>query len=134
MSEFGRQSMIFGRNMRLRRWILLVPKRKRYLLFLVLVLDDANFEDADIFLYCIKLLKFQAEKLIKEMERKCEEKISENKEEAQRYLMHVKEEHGAMVIIWNSCGFLEWINNSRMLIDTMENYPSFSQKKFLFQI
>ncbi|KAG1342366.1 Synaptonemal complex protein ZEP1 [Cocos nucifera] len=39
----------------------------------------------------------KAEKLIKEMERKCDEKISENKAEAQQYLMHVKEEHGAMI-------------------------------------
>ncbi|XP_072989861.1 synaptonemal complex protein ZEP1-like isoform X2 [Typha latifolia] len=39
----------------------------------------------------------QAEILRKELERKCDEKLSENKEDAQQHLMSVKEEHGAMI-------------------------------------
>ncbi|XP_072971144.1 synaptonemal complex protein ZEP1-like isoform X2 [Typha angustifolia] len=41
--------------------------------------------------------KEKAEILRKELERKCDEKLSENKEDAQRHLMSVKEEHGAMI-------------------------------------
>lgn len=40
---------------------------------------------------------FQADNLIKEMEKQCDERISKHKEEAQQYLLRVKEEHGAMV-------------------------------------
>ncbi|KAG2572504.1 hypothetical protein PVAP13_7KG182900 [Panicum virgatum] len=41
--------------------------------------------------------KEKAEKLIREMENKCNEKLSENKQDSERYLMCLKEEHGAMV-------------------------------------
>lgn len=44
--------------------------------------------------YCSK---FQAEKLIREMEHKCNEKILENKRESERCLMRLKEEHAAVV-------------------------------------
>lgn len=41
--------------------------------------------------------KEKAENLIREMENKCNEKISENKQDSERYLVCLKEEHGAMV-------------------------------------
>ncbi|XP_042445927.1 synaptonemal complex protein ZEP1-like isoform X2 [Zingiber officinale] len=41
--------------------------------------------------------KEKADKIIKETERRCNEKIAENKEESQQCLMRVKEEHAAMV-------------------------------------
>ncbi|XP_042448448.1 synaptonemal complex protein ZEP1-like [Zingiber officinale] len=41
--------------------------------------------------------KEKADKIIKETERRCNEKITENKEESQQCLMRVKEEHAAMV-------------------------------------
>ncbi|BAF14866.2 Os04g0452500 [Oryza sativa Japonica Group] len=45
----------------------------------------------------INIEKEKAEKLIKEMENKCNEKISENRQDSERYLMCLKEEHGSMV-------------------------------------
>jgi hypothetical protein len=47
-------------------------------------------------------LKFQAEKLIREMENKCNEKLLENKRESERCLARLKEEHGAVVGRTNS--------------------------------
>jgi hypothetical protein len=44
-------------------------------------------------------LNLQADKLVGEMERKCEEKLKQCKEESSQYLMHVKEEHAALVCI-----------------------------------
>ncbi|XP_062186272.1 synaptonemal complex protein ZEP1-like [Phragmites australis] len=41
--------------------------------------------------------KEKAEKLIQEMENKCNEKISENKQDSETYLMRLKEEHGEMM-------------------------------------
>ncbi|GJN27430.1 hypothetical protein PR202_gb15454 [Eleusine coracana subsp. coracana] len=41
--------------------------------------------------------KRKAEKLIREMENKCNDKVSENKKDSESYLMHLKEEHGATV-------------------------------------
>ncbi|KAF8714917.1 hypothetical protein HU200_027453 [Digitaria exilis] len=56
-------------------------------------------------LYCCSLerektledQKLQAEKLVRDMESRCSDKISENKQDSERYLMRPKEEHGAMV-------------------------------------
>jgi len=42
-------------------------------------------------------LEIQAEKLIREIENKCNEKISQNKYDSERYLICLKEEHGTMV-------------------------------------
>lgn len=42
-------------------------------------------------------LKIQAEKLAREIESKCNDKISENKQDSERHLMRLKEEHGSMV-------------------------------------
>ncbi|CAD6263512.1 unnamed protein product [Miscanthus lutarioriparius] len=41
--------------------------------------------------------KEKAEKLIREIENKCNEKISQNKHDSERYLICLKEEHGTMV-------------------------------------
>ncbi|KAK1287748.1 Synaptonemal complex protein 2 [Acorus calamus] len=45
----------------------------------------------------VNVEKEKADKLIKEAERRCEEKVTANKEEAQRYIMQVQEEHAALV-------------------------------------
>ena len=44
-------------------------------------------------------LNLQANKIVSEMERKCDQKITESKEESRQYLMHVQEEHAALVCI-----------------------------------
>ena len=44
-------------------------------------------------------LNLQADKVVAEMERKCDQKITESKEESRQYLMHVQEEHAALVCI-----------------------------------
>jgi hypothetical protein len=51
-------------------------------------------------------LRIQAEKLVKEMENKCNEKILENKQDSERYLMRLKEEHGTMVSSTSSIFFI----------------------------
>ncbi|KAK1263435.1 Synaptonemal complex protein 1 [Acorus gramineus] len=45
----------------------------------------------------VNVEKEKADKLIKEAERRCEEKVTANKEEAQQYIMQVQEEHAALV-------------------------------------
>ena len=54
-------------------------------------------------------LRIQAEKLVREMENKCDEKLSEHKQDSERYLMRLKEEHGAMVS--STCSILFISNN-----------------------
>ncbi|KAF8714919.1 hypothetical protein HU200_027457 [Digitaria exilis] len=41
--------------------------------------------------------KEKAEKLVRDMESRCNDKISENKQDSERHLMRLKEEHGSMV-------------------------------------
>jgi len=53
--------------------------------------------------------KEKAEKLVREMENKCDEKLSEHKQDSERYLMRLKEEHGAMVS--STCSILFISNN-----------------------
>lgn len=44
-------------------------------------------------------LNLQADKAVEEMERKCDQKLTECKEDSRLYLMHVQEEHAALVCI-----------------------------------
>ena len=43
------------------------------------------------------LLNLQAEKITREMESKCDQKVAECKEESRHYLMRVQEEHASLV-------------------------------------
>ncbi|GMY20997.1 synaptonemal complex protein, partial [Fagus crenata] len=52
----------------------------------------------------VNMEKEKAGKVVGEMERKCDQKLTEIKEESQQYLMRVQEEHAALVCIRN---FLE---------------------------
>ncbi len=48
-------------------------------------------------------LNLQAGKVVGEMERKCDQKLTEIKEESQQYLVRVQEEHAALVCIRKYC-------------------------------
>uniref|UniRef100_A0A1D1XL76 Synaptonemal complex protein 1 n=1 Tax=Anthurium amnicola TaxID=1678845 RepID=A0A1D1XL76_9ARAE len=45
----------------------------------------------------VNMEKEKLDKLVKDMERKCTEKLAEHKEEAQRHLVHIQEEHDALI-------------------------------------
>lgn len=49
------------------------------------------------------ILDLQADKAVQEMERKCDQKLAEHKEESQQYLMHIQEENAALVCIQLQC-------------------------------
>lgn len=42
-------------------------------------------------------LNLQVEKITREMEAKCDQKVADCKEESRQYLMHVQEEHASLV-------------------------------------
>jgi hypothetical protein len=44
-------------------------------------------------------LNLQADKIVGEIKTKCDEKLEQCKEESKQYLMHVQEEHAALVCI-----------------------------------
>lgn len=72
----------------------------------VLTLRKKRFSHNPFVIYCIyyirtslTCLSSQAGKAIEEIERKCDHKIEECKEESKQYLMRIQEEHAALVCI-----------------------------------
>lgn len=96
MRNLIRQLMTSGRSTRWRSWRLLIWKRRRF----------AHLLYISIFLARSMLIihsNLQAEKVIGEVEAKCDQKITECKEESRQYLIRVQEEHAALVCIKTYC-------------------------------
>ena len=98
-NEIYRRSMKSVRNMNLKRQKLLMPKKKRQVSFYFRFFLCQMSRMLKLFLCHIfyECLEIQAEKLIREIENKCNEKISQNKYDSERYLIWLNEEHGTMV-------------------------------------
>lgn len=77
--------------MRWRSWRVLTLRKKRFSHYLSVV----NWIHK-MYLTC---LNSQAGKAIEEMERKCDQKLAECKEESKQYLMRIQEEQAALVCI-----------------------------------
>ena len=85
--------MISEESLRLRSWRVLTLRKKRFghnhchLQYLLVVYLVAQYH-----MFCL-----QADKAVQEMERKCDQKLAEHKEESQQYLMHIQQEHAVLV-------------------------------------
>lgn len=67
-------------------------KRFSWLLFRYKLLYFASW-----FVLNFHPINFQADKIIKDVEKRCEQKIEECKEESRQHLLRVQEEHAASV-------------------------------------